>query len=156
MLGCDIHLMLIKFANMAVFIVMITKNSLILRDLYILQEMAKYKLVMVYVSITSLDEKLRLKMEARTTTAKQCLKIIGTLSKAGLPIGDVNDSRFGTRMRSKGNFAEIIRETFKLHCKLNQLNNEAITLYSNLFRIPQSQIRLFYGNKKKHKRLGKT
>ena len=143
MLGCDIHLMLIKFANMAVFIVMITKNSLILRDLYILQEMAKYKLVMVYVSITSLDEKLRLKMEARTTTAKQCLKIIGTLSKAGLPIGDVNDNRFGSRMRGEGNFAEMIRETFKLHCKLNQPNNETIILNSDPFNTPQSQMGLF-------------
>jgi len=192
---------------------MITKNSLILRDLDILQEMAKYKLVMVYVSITSLNEKLRLKMEPRTTTAKQRLKIIEELSKAGLPTGvmtapiipglnsheipailkatassgvksagytvvrlngsihelfkdwlqknfpgrfdkvwhqieschqgKVSDSRFGTRMHGEGNFAEMIRETFKLHCKLNGLNTEPITLDRSLFKVPQAQMSLF-------------
>ncbi len=192
---------------------MITKNSLILRDIDILQEMAKYKLIMVYVSITSLDEKLRLKMEPRTTTAKQRLKVIEELSKANLPTGvmaapiipglnsheipailmaaanngaksagytvvrlngslheifkdwlaknfpdrfekvwhqiqschsgKVNDSRFGTRMRGEGNFAEMIRETFKLHCKLNGLNQETIILNKDLFKVPQSQMSLF-------------
>jgi len=66
---------------------MITKNALILRDLDILQEMAKYNLCMVYLSINSLDEKLRLKMEPRTTTVKQRLKVIEELSKAGIPTG---------------------------------------------------------------------
>jgi len=66
---------------------MITKNSLILRDSDILQEMAKLKLVHVMVSITSLREELRLKMEPRTTTASQRLKTINQLSKAGIPCG---------------------------------------------------------------------
>jgi DNA repair photolyase len=66
---------------------MITKNSLILRDTDILQEMAKLKLVHVMVSITSLKEELRLKMEPRTATAKNRLKVIEQLSKAGIPAG---------------------------------------------------------------------
>ncbi len=66
---------------------MITKNSLILRDTDILQEMAKLKLVHVMVSITSLREDLRLKMEPRTATAKNRLKVIEQLSKAGIPSG---------------------------------------------------------------------
>jgi len=66
---------------------MITKNSLILRDRDILQEMAKLNLCMVYVSINSLNEDLRQVMEPRTTTAKQRLKIVEELSKAGIPMG---------------------------------------------------------------------
>jgi DNA repair photolyase len=53
---------------------MITKNALILRDLDLLQELGKHNLSAVYVSITSLDEKLRLKLEPRTTTAKTAIK----------------------------------------------------------------------------------
>ena len=66
---------------------MITKNSLILRDIDLLSEMAKLKLVHVMVSITSLKEDLRLAMEPRTTTAKQRLKVIEELNKAGIPAG---------------------------------------------------------------------
>ena len=66
---------------------MITKNALILRDLDILKEMAKLNLCMVYISINSLNEDLRLKMEPRTATAKQRLKVVEELSKAGIPTG---------------------------------------------------------------------
>jgi DNA repair photolyase len=66
---------------------MITKNSLVLRDVDILQEMAKHNLCMVYVSINSLNEELRLKMEPRTTTAKQRLKVVEDLTKVGIPVG---------------------------------------------------------------------
>jgi DNA repair photolyase len=66
---------------------MITKNSLILRDIDILSEMAKHHLVHVMVSITSLDNELRLAMEPRTTTAKQRLKAVEELNKAGIPTG---------------------------------------------------------------------
>lgn len=66
---------------------MITKNSLILRDVDILSELAKERLVHVMVSITSLNEDLRQKMEPRTATAKQRLKVIEGLSKAGVAVG---------------------------------------------------------------------
>lgn len=192
---------------------MITKNALILRDLDLLQEMAKYNLVMVYVSITTLDDKLRLKMEPRTTTARLRLRIMETLSKAGLPVGvmtapiipalnsheipallkaaalngakgagytvvrlngaihdifkdwlrknfpdrfdkvwhqieachsgKVNDSRFGTRMQGEGNFAEMLKRTFALHCRRNRLNEEPVLLNRDLFRIPANQLSLF-------------
>lgn len=192
---------------------MITKNSLILRDLDLLQDLAKLQLVSVYVSITSLDEKLRLKLEPRTTTAKQRLKIIEELSKVGLPTGvmaapmvpglndyelpailknsancgcknagytvvrlngaisdifkdwlkknfpdrfnkvwhqiqnchsgNVNDSRFGTRMHGEGNFAEIIKNTFKIHCRLNGLNLQSVHLDQSLFKAPKAQMTLF-------------
>lgn len=66
---------------------MITKNSLVLRDIDLLSELAKLKLVHVMVSITSLREELRLAMEPRTTTARQRLKVIEELNKAGIPAG---------------------------------------------------------------------
>src|SRR6187431_1841009 len=52
---------------------MITKNSLVLRDLDLLTDLAKDNLVHVYISITSLDENLRSVMEPRTATAKKRL-----------------------------------------------------------------------------------
>ena len=66
---------------------MITKNAGMLRDIDLLREMAKKKLVSVLVSITSLDENLRQKMEPRTTTTSQRLRIIRELSQAGVKAG---------------------------------------------------------------------
>lgn len=192
---------------------MITKNSLILRDQDILQEMAKLNLCMIYVSINSLNEDLRQVMEPRTTTAKQRLKIVEQLSKAGIPVGvmvaplvpglsdheipkilkavaaagavkagytivrlngaiaqifedwlrknfpdrfdkvwhmiqschsgNVNDSRFGDRMRGDGNIAKMIRDSFKLHSRLNMLNTNEIILDHTLFKVPSDQMSLF-------------
>jgi DNA repair photolyase len=65
----------------------VTKNSWILKDKDLLQEMAKKNLVSAMVSITSLNEDLRRVMEPRTTTARQRLKIIEELSKAGVRMG---------------------------------------------------------------------
>ena len=65
---------------------MITKNALILRDIDILSEMAKMRLAHVAISITTLDEDLRLTMEPRTATANNRLKVIEKLSSAGIPV----------------------------------------------------------------------
>ncbi len=192
---------------------MITKNSLILRDLDILKEMANFNLCMVYISINSLNEQLRSKMEPRTATAKQRLKIVEELSKAGIPVGvmvaplvpglsdheipsilkaianagaiaagytvvrlngaigsifedwlkknypdrfekvwhliqschrgNVNDTRFGDRMRGDGNIAQLINDNFKLHCRLNHLNEKKTELDHTLFKVPKVQLSLF-------------
>ncbi|HTN37371.1 MAG TPA: PA0069 family radical SAM protein [Arachidicoccus sp.] len=66
---------------------MITKNSLALRDLDLFKELARLNLCCVYVSLNSLDEPLRQKLEPRTTTARQRLKLIESLSTAGVPVG---------------------------------------------------------------------
>src|SRR6201989_2650497 len=66
---------------------MITKNAGMLRDIDLLQVMAKKSLVSILVSITSFDEDLRQKMEPRTTTAKQRLRTIRELSDAGVRAG---------------------------------------------------------------------
>ena len=65
----------------------LTKNSWILKDKDVLQEMAKKKIVSAMVSITSFNEDLRRVMEPRTTTAKQKLKVINELSSAGVRMG---------------------------------------------------------------------
>lgn len=65
----------------------LTKNSWILKDKDVLQEMAKKRIVSAMVSITSFNEDLRRVMEPRTTTAKQKLKVIKELSSAGVRMG---------------------------------------------------------------------
>lgn len=64
----------------------ISKNNLILRDLDILTELAKWKLVHVAVTINSLNEELRQKMEPRTVTAAGRLNVIKKLTDAGIPV----------------------------------------------------------------------
>jgi DNA repair photolyase len=64
----------------------ITKNALILRDLDYLKELSEYNLIQVYISITTLNDTLRSKMEPRTVTAKQRLLTIEKLSKENIPV----------------------------------------------------------------------
>jgi len=66
---------------------MITKNAGMLRDKDIISKMAAKNLISILVSITSLNEDLRLAMEPRTTTAKQRLRIIKELSGEGVRMG---------------------------------------------------------------------
>lgn len=65
----------------------ITKNAAILRDIELLQEMGKKKLVSVLLSVTTLNEDLRRAMEPRTVSGHQRLKVIRTLSEAGIRTG---------------------------------------------------------------------
>lgn len=69
---------------------MITKNSLVLRDLDLLTDLAKDNLVHVYISVTTLDESLRRVMEPRTASSTKRLQTIEALSKAGIPVGIMN------------------------------------------------------------------
>lgn len=66
---------------------MITKNSLILRDIDVLQQLAQHRLVHVFISITTLDESLRRVMEPRTASAKRRLAVVRRLSDANIPTG---------------------------------------------------------------------
>ncbi|MBI3511535.1 MAG: PA0069 family radical SAM protein [Bacteroidetes bacterium] len=163
---------------------MITKNALIRRDLDLLSEMAKLKLVHVMISITGVDEEFRMKTEPRTASYKQRFETVQQLSQAGIPVGvmvapiiyglnsheipevlkaaseagaitasytivrlngdvriifkdwlkknypdreqkvlhgiedthggQINDSRFGTRMRGEGEIAKSINRLFKI------------------------------------------
>jgi DNA repair photolyase len=162
----------------------ITKNALILRDLDILRELNKLDLVHVNISITTLNEQLRQKLEPRTATAAKRLEVVRQLSAAGIPVnvmvapvipglndseipqiiqasaaagasnaaytivrlngnvgpvfedwitqafpdkaakvlsqiadchgGQLNDSRYGMRMRGEGKFADMISRLFRI------------------------------------------
>lgn len=162
----------------------ITKNSLILRDLDILKPMAENRLLRTSISLTTLDEGLRRQLEPRTASVELRLKTIQTLAGNGIPVnvmlapiipglndheifsmagkaaglgalsiaytlvrlngdvaelfedwirknmpdradrvlnrirdchsGQLNDSRFGTRMRGEGNIADMVAQQFKL------------------------------------------
>jgi len=65
----------------------ITKNALVLRDIEVLEAMAKLQLVKVVLSINSLSEDTRQKLEPRTVTAQQRLKVIQALSLRQIPVG---------------------------------------------------------------------
>lgn len=66
---------------------MITKNSLICRDIDILAEMARKNLVHVTISITGCDESIREKLEPRTSTYKNRFETLRILSEAGIRTG---------------------------------------------------------------------
>ncbi len=63
----------------------LTKNALVLRDLDILKPMAEQNLVSVSLSIPTINEELRRKMEPRTSSAKNKLKAVEILSQSGIP-----------------------------------------------------------------------
>lgn len=65
----------------------ITKNALVLRDLDILSEMAKYNGVAVFLSITTLDRDLARRMEPRTSSPEMRVHALSKLSEAGVPVG---------------------------------------------------------------------
>lgn len=64
----------------------ITKNALILRDLDILEALAKDNLIGVNISVTSLSEKTRRILEPRTSSLKKRLETIRVLSSNGIPV----------------------------------------------------------------------
>ena len=64
----------------------ITKNSLILRDLDIFSKMAEHDLVHVAISLTTLDEDLRRKLEPRTASVQSRLHTIEKLSRQNIPV----------------------------------------------------------------------
>lgn len=184
----------------------ITKNQLVLRDVDILKPLAEHQLVQVYVTITSLDENIRHKLEPRTTTYNNRLKIIRELTAAGIPCGvmiapiipgltnygiaevmeaaadagaytagytilrlngqlehlftdwvhkafpdaaakilkqvaechggNLNDSRFGTRMKGEGKIAESIRNLFVAARKKHMSLTPAYEFNTSLFERP--------------------
>ena len=191
----------------------LTKNSWIIKDKDVLQEMAKKRLVTAMVSVTSFNDELRRLMEPRTTTAKQRLKVIEELSNSGIRMGimmgpmipglndhemqrimkeakdagatftaytfirlngaikflfhdwlyknfpdradkvwhliegshngQVNDTRWGIRMRGEGSIADMVRQQYKKYGKLYGMNEDRWELDTSIFRRPGEQGRLF-------------
>jgi len=194
---------------------LITKNSLILRDLDVLSELAKQNLVHVMVSITGTDESVRQKLEPRTATYKSRFKVIETLTQSGIPAGvmvapiipginnheipnvidlaaragartagytmvrlngavgpifkdwlmknfpdradkvwhqicdahggNVNDSRFGVRMRGEGKMARSIKQLFEISIKqfMKTKSEFKFNLSSFNYKAGEAQLSLF-------------
>lgn len=193
----------------------ITKNALITRDIDLLQELAKLNLVAVNISLTTLKEDLRRKLEPRTASSRKKLETIELLSKLDIPVnvmlapiipalnddeifsiakttsevgaksmyhqivrlngpngdiftdwvtknypdraskvlnqlkeihgGQLNDSRYGKRMKGEGNYAENIRKQMEIARNRFFANTFIPKLRTDLFEIPNKngQIRLF-------------
>ena len=65
----------------------VTKGSLIERDIDILSELAADNLVAVYVSLTTLSSDLKRVMEPRAASPKARLRVIRSLAEAKIPVG---------------------------------------------------------------------
>ena len=65
----------------------VTKNSLVTRDLDLLTAMAQRQLIHVFLSITTLDADLARRLEPRTATPAARLEAIRSLADAGVPVG---------------------------------------------------------------------
>ncbi len=65
----------------------VTKSAGVLRDLDVLQRLAKRGLVRVWLSVTTLDVALARKMEPRAATPPRRLAAVAALAAAGVPVG---------------------------------------------------------------------
>lgn len=68
-------------------VTIVTKSKLILRDLDVLQELARKQLCSVMISVTTLDRELKRRLEPRTASPQMRLNTIEALATAGVPVG---------------------------------------------------------------------
>lgn len=68
-------------------VTIVTKGSLILRDLDLLTALARQRLVAVMISLTSLDDELKRILEPRAAAPKARLRAIRVMRQAGIPVG---------------------------------------------------------------------
>ncbi|MCQ4165908.1 PA0069 family radical SAM protein [Tahibacter harae] len=186
----------------------ITKNALIERDIDLLAEMARRRLVHCFVSVTSLDNKLSSRLEPRASAPHRRIQAIAALNAAGIPCsvnvapiipaltdiwieaileqaaaagarsagytvvrlpyelkalfedwlethyperkqhvlsvlrnirgGELNEARFGLRMRGEGPFAELIRSRLNKACKRFGMQRPVeVDLDTSQFRPPR-------------------
>lgn len=67
-------------------VAIITKSALILRDLDLLGEMARQRLVSVSISLTTLDDDLKRILEPRAASGRSRLRVVRQLQEAGVPV----------------------------------------------------------------------
>jgi DNA repair photolyase len=65
----------------------VTKSALVVRDIDLLSRLAAEQLVRVFVSVTTLDDELKRRMEPRAASPKARLAALSTLAAAGIPAG---------------------------------------------------------------------
>ncbi|WP_051152073.1 PA0069 family radical SAM protein [Fodinicurvata sediminis] len=196
-------------------VTLITKSTLVLRDLDLLQELAQQNLVRVCLSITTLDGKLARNLEPRAATPMKRLATLQKLNQAGIPVtvlsapmipglndseleaileaaaergadragyvllrlphelgalfenwldthmperknrvlklvketraGHLYESRWGTRMKGRGVYADLLRQRFETATRRLKLNRTENSMDCNRFRAPRDprQFELF-------------
>jgi len=68
-------------------VAIVTKNALVERDLDLLSELARRRLVAVYFSVTTLDPAMARTLEPRASAPWRRLQAMRTLAQAGVPVG---------------------------------------------------------------------
>lgn len=68
-------------------VTIVTKNALVGRDLDLLAALAEQKLVVVYMSITTLDASMARTLEPRAAAPWRRLETVRSLTDAGVPVG---------------------------------------------------------------------
>jgi DNA repair photolyase len=68
-------------------VTIVTKGSLVLRDIDLLTEFARQDLTTVFVSLTTLDPELKRSLEPRAAAPRARLRVIRELTDAGVPVG---------------------------------------------------------------------
>ncbi len=65
----------------------VTKNALIERDIDLLSDMARNRLAIVFISVTTLNGEIARKMEPRASSPRRRLQAMQRLNEAGVPCG---------------------------------------------------------------------
>jgi DNA repair photolyase len=68
-------------------VTIVTKSALVVRDLDLLADLAKDRLVSVSISITSLEDEIKRTLEPRTASPLARLRVVRQLAEAGVPVG---------------------------------------------------------------------
>jgi DNA repair photolyase len=68
-------------------VTIVTKSGVVMRDMDILERMAKKNLARVFVSITSLKSEIARTLEPRASTPARRLATVKKLAEAGIPVG---------------------------------------------------------------------
>lgn len=68
-------------------VTIVTKSALILRDVDLLADLARDRLVSVMLSITSLTNEIKRTLEPRTASPQARLRVVSELAQAGVPVG---------------------------------------------------------------------
>lgn len=122
----------------------VTKGSLILRDLDLLRELAEQNLVAVMISLTTLDDELKRILEEWLAAhypqrAEHVMSLVRQCRG-----GEVYDSRFGHRFRGQGPFADLLAQRFAVAMKRLGLDRrEGFGLDCSRFAVPGAQMALF-------------
>jgi DNA repair photolyase len=86
---------------------LITKSALIIRDLDLLADLARDRLVSVMLSITSLSNDVKRTLEPRTASPEARLRVVSQLAAAGVPVGVMVAPVIRRRARGGRDFSEL-------------------------------------------------